>query len=66
MNDILMNKRVTVERCSAHIREGYIDEATLRGSFTKQDSVMLNLQRACEACIDVANIVIKHGRLGVP
>ena len=27
---------------------------------------MLNLQRACEACIDVANTVIKHGRLGVP
>ena len=66
MNDVILNKRATVERCIARIREEYDDEATLRSSFTKQDSVMLNLQRACEACIDVANTVIKHGRLGVP
>jgi len=66
MNDVILNKRATVERCIARIHEEYDDEATLRSSFTKQDSVMLNLQRACEACIDVANTVIKHGRLGVP
>lgn len=66
MNDVILNKRATVERCIARILEEYADEATLRGSFTKQDSVILNLQRACEACIDVANTVVKHGRLGVP
>ena len=66
MNDVILNKRVTVERCMDRIREEYADEATLRSSFTKQDSVMLNLQRACEACIDVANVVIRQRRLGVP
>ena len=48
MNDVILNKRATVERCIARIREEYADEATLRGSFTKQDSVILNLQRACD------------------
>ena len=66
MNDVILNKRATVERCMDRIREEYADEATLRSSFTKQDSVMLNLQRACEACIDVANVVIRQRRLGVP
>ena len=66
MNDVILNKRATVERCMDRIREEYADEATLRSSFTKQDSVMLNLQRACEACIDVANAVIRQRRLGVP
>lgn len=66
MNDVILNKRVTVERCMDRIREEYADEATLRSSFTKQDSVMLNLQRACEACIDVVNAVIRQRRLGVP
>jgi uncharacterized protein YutE (UPF0331/DUF86 family) len=66
MNDVILNKRATVERCIARILEEYVDEKTLRGSYTKQDSVLLNLQRACEACIDVANHLVHQHRLGVP
>lgn len=28
--------------------------------------MVLNLQRACEACIDIANILIKYHKLGIP
>ena len=35
-------------------------------NFTRQDAILLNLQRACEACIDMANRMIKLRRLGYP
>lgn len=34
--------------------------------YTRQDSVILNLQRACEACIDLANIINKQYKTGIP
>lgn len=66
MNDILLNKMATVERCLQRIRDEFTDEAEFRQSFTKQDSVILNLQRACEACIDISNHIIRQQRLGIP
>lgn len=41
-------------------------ENEFRLNFTKQDSVVLNLQRACEASIDIANHLIKTRNIGVP
>lgn len=34
--------------------------------FTKQDSIILNIQRACEASIDLAMHIVKERKLGVP
>jgi uncharacterized protein YutE (UPF0331/DUF86 family) len=34
--------------------------------YTRQDSIILNLQRACEAAIDVANYLNKKNSLGIP
>ncbi|GKW02668.1 hypothetical protein PEC301877_14830 [Pectobacterium carotovorum subsp. carotovorum] len=42
------------------LREGF------RQNFTKQDSVILNIQRACEAAIDIANYLIRIKQLGIP
>jgi uncharacterized protein YutE (UPF0331/DUF86 family) len=33
---------------------------------TRQDAAVLNVTRACEAAIDLANISIRKRRLGVP
>ena len=33
---------------------------------TKQDSIILNIQRACEASIDLAMHIVKERKLGVP
>ena len=63
-NDVLINKAATVERCVARIREDY--DAEFRTNFTKQDAVILNLERACQACIDMAAHVVKTRKLGVP
>jgi uncharacterized protein YutE (UPF0331/DUF86 family) len=76
MNDILINKMATIQRCLKRIKEEFNPEEVngeksksedeFRLNFTKQDSVVLNLQRACEASIDIANHIIKNSQLGVP
>ena len=67
MDDVVVNKLSTIQRCLKRIKEVYQqagdDFAT---DYTRQDSVMLNLQRACEATIDVANYLVKKNTLGIP
>lgn len=66
-DDIVLNKAALIERCLARVREEYAgDDRNLFGNFTKQDSIILNLQRACEAAIDLAMHVVNARRLGVP
>jgi uncharacterized protein YutE (UPF0331/DUF86 family) len=66
MNDILINKFSTVKRCLTRIEDVYADGRLFLSDFTKQDSVLLNLQRACEACIDIANYINRHHQFGIP
>lgn len=66
-DDVLLNKAGIIERCLARIDEEYRDhENELDTDFTRQDSIILNLQRACEAAIDAAMHVVRLKRLGVP
>ncbi|MCV2402103.1 DUF86 domain-containing protein [Marinomonas sp. C2222] len=67
MNDAIINKFATIERCIKRIKEVYEQSKDhFDNDYTSQDSIILNLQRACEACIDVANIVNKQHRTGIP
>lgn len=34
--------------------------------FTRQDAAILNVMRACEAAVDLANMLIRKRRLGLP
>jgi len=65
-SDIIINKTETIKRCIARIQEEYCGEYKNLENYTKQDSIILNIQRYCEACIDIANHVIRKGALGVP
>ena len=67
MSDVVINKIQTIERCLKRIREEYIgSEKEFESNYTKQDSVILNLERASQASIDIATHIIKNKRLGVP
>jgi uncharacterized protein YutE (UPF0331/DUF86 family) len=67
MNDVVINKIATIERCLQRINIVYAEVAdNLSTDFTRQDSIVLNLQRACEASIDLANYVNKQKKLGIP
>ena len=66
-DDVVLNKAAVVERCLARVREVHAgDDANLLEDPTRQDSIVLNLQRACEACIDLAMHVVRKRRLGLP
>jgi uncharacterized protein YutE (UPF0331/DUF86 family) len=66
-DDVVLNKAAAIERCIRRVREVYAgDPANLRDDLTKQDSIVLNLQRACEAAIDLAMYLVRRGRLGIP
>lgn len=67
MDDILLNKASTIEKCIKRIKEEYVGhENEISTNFTKQDSIILNIQRACEAAIDMGTRTIKLKRLGIP
>jgi len=67
VDDVLLNKVAIVERCLARIHEEYAgDERNLRENLTRQDSIILNLHRACEAAIDLAMALVKARHLGLP
>lgn len=65
--DVILNKVSTIQRCTARIIEEFnSDEIGFLKNYTKQDSVVLNLQRCCEAAIDIANYLIRKESLGIP
>ena len=67
MSDVVLNKIQTIERCLRRIREEYVgSEAEFEENFTKQDSVILNLERASQASIDIATHIVKNRNLGLP
>jgi uncharacterized protein YutE (UPF0331/DUF86 family) len=67
MDDVLLNKITIIENCLRRVREEYDGhEEEIKSNFTKQDSIILNLQRACEAAIDLAARLVRTKKLGVP
>ncbi|MEW5802129.1 MAG: DUF86 domain-containing protein [bacterium] len=42
------------------------DERNLYENYTKQDSIILNIQRSCEAAIDLAMHEVRLRHLGIP
>ena len=56
-----------LERAVSSVREEYGDDDTnLTANQTRQDAIILNLQRACESAIDAAMHVVRVRRLGIP
>lgn len=65
MNDVILNKIETIKRCLKRVNEEYVEEEfTL--NYTKQDSVILNLERASQATIDIATNIIRIKKLPSP
>jgi uncharacterized protein YutE (UPF0331/DUF86 family) len=67
VSDVLLNKVAIIERCLARVESEYRGhEEELETNYTRQDSIILNLQRACEASIDAAMHLVRVRKLGVP
>lgn len=68
MNDVLLAKTASLERCVRQARRYYSEagQTPFEEDFMRQDAVALNIQRACELGIDMANHLIKVKKLGLP
>jgi uncharacterized protein YutE (UPF0331/DUF86 family) len=66
-DDVVVNKAAIIERAVARAREEYErDPDTFATNFTRQDAAILNIERACQAALDLGQHVIRRDRLGVP
>ena len=65
-NDVIYNKVEIIERCIIRISEVYDNNIDNLKDYTKQDSIILNIQRVCEACIDLAMHIVSEKKLGIP
>lgn len=68
MNDVLLNKKVSIERCLHQISEYRSRPSVIafENDYLRQDAIAMNLQRACELTIDIANHLVKIKKLGLP
>ncbi|NME95954.1 DUF86 domain-containing protein [Clostridium cochlearium] len=65
-NDVIYNKIAIIERSINRINEVYNNNPDNLKDYTKQDSIILNIQRACEAAIDLAMHIVSEKKLGIP
>ncbi len=63
-NDVVLNKVATIERCIQRIHDEY--DNNFENNLTKQDAIILNLQRAAETAIDLGTHIIRDKKLGLP
>ena len=66
IDDVILNKTEIVKRCIRRAKEEYDCNPKNLENYTKQDSITLNIQRACEAVIDLGMHVIAERDLGIP
>ncbi len=67
VDDVLINKAATIERCVSRAREEYqADPKSFTTNHTRQDAAILNIQRACEAALDMGHHLIRREKLGIP
>lgn len=64
--DIIFNKISSIERCLNRIEEVYGNNPKNLEDYTRQDSIILNIQRACECAIDLAMHIVSEKKLGIP
>lgn len=67
MNDVVLSKVAAIERCVQRVNEVFEgNDANIYRDQTRQDSIILNLQRACETSIDLAMHLVRKRHLGIP
>jgi len=66
-DDLIINKINTINKCIERIKHEYNEsENSIKLDFTKQDSIILNLERTSQATIDIASHIVRIKKLGIP
>jgi uncharacterized protein YutE (UPF0331/DUF86 family) len=66
MSSVVINKIETINRCIDRINQEFSSDEEFLSNYTKQDSVILNLERLSQATIDIATHIIRVRNLILP
>ena len=67
MRELVIQKVQSIQRCVMRAREERERAGdAFRDDYTRQDAALLNVTRACEQSIDLANHIVREGQLGIP
>jgi hypothetical protein len=68
MSDVLLNKKASIERCLQRIQRTWQRPHLIpfAQDHDRPDIIVLNLLRACEQAIDIANYGLRAKKLGLP
>ena len=68
MTEVVLNKIASMERWVSQVRSYYAEKRLLpfEEDCLLQDAIAMNLQRACELAIDLANYTVKREKIGLP
>ncbi len=58
VNYIILNRSEKIDRALNRVYEVYDNNPSNLNDYTRQDSIILNIQRACEATIDLAMHIV--------
>lgn len=66
MNEVVLAKVQTVQRCVRRAREERAAaDAAFATDYSRQDAAVMNIVRAVESCIDLANYILRARKLGI-
>ncbi len=63
---VIINKYESIQKCIKRIEEEYEGNIENLYDYRRLDPIVLNLQRACEAAIDIAMYIVSNRKLGIP
>lgn len=67
IDDVIINKLETIKRCIGRVNEEYFGfEDEFYENYTKQDSIILNLERLSQATIDISTHIVRVEKFGIP
>ena len=64
-DNVVLNKAAVIERALRRMHQEYEFNPTL-DNFTHVDAMILNIERACQAAIDLAQHLVAQNHLGIP
>lgn len=65
LDNVTFNKSSVIERSLRRMREEYLSNPDL-DNYTHIDAMILNIKRACQAAIDLAQHIVATKHLGIP
>lgn len=64
---VAASKIAAIARSVARARAEHVEAGNaFQQDFTRQDAAILNVMRACESAVDLANVLVRTHKLGVP